>query len=90
MDRKMHARTGSTSDTHPPLELEETVHRRRYVKAEYVPCSLRMKMVRNGPKISQPFFTFTFEYENKSENDKVRHETNANLRNIENFENEPI
>jgi hypothetical protein len=89
MDRKMHARTGSTSDTHPPLELEETVHRRRYVKAEYVPCS-RIKMVRNGLKTSQLFFTFTFEYENKRENDKARHKTNANLRNIENFENEPI
>jgi hypothetical protein len=33
------AHTGSTPDTHPPPGSEETVHRHRNVKAEYVPCS---------------------------------------------------
>jgi hypothetical protein len=38
-----------------------------------------MKTVENGQKTLQPFSTFTFEYENESENSKVRHENEREL-----------
>jgi hypothetical protein len=38
----------------------------------------KMKTVGNR-KISQPFSTFTFEYKNKSESDKARHENEHEL-----------
>jgi hypothetical protein len=38
-----------------------------------------MKTVGIGRKTPQPFSTFTFKYENKSENDKVRHKNECEL-----------
>jgi hypothetical protein len=40
---------------------------------------LRMKTVGNGQKTPQPFSTFTFEYENESENGKAGHENEREL-----------
>jgi hypothetical protein len=38
-----------------------------------------MKTVGNGQKTPQPFSTFTFEYENESENGKAGHESECEL-----------
>jgi len=38
-----------------------------------------MKMVENGRKTPKLFSTFTFEYENKSENGKAAHENEREL-----------
>jgi len=44
-----------------------------------------MKTVRNDRKTSQPFSTFTFEYENKNESFKARHENKHELTKYQEF-----
>ena len=42
-------------------------------------------MVGNGRKISQPFSISTFEYENKNESSKTRHENELELTEYQKF-----
>jgi hypothetical protein len=45
-----------------------------------------MKTVGNGQKTHQPFSTFTFEYENESENGKAGHENECELTEYREFQ----
>ena len=49
------------------------------------PLQLRMKTVGNGRKTPKLFSTFTFEYENKSENGKARHKNEHKLTEYQEF-----